>query len=178
MVWLATLILPGRQNKVMPRPASLVLVCRPGHVFFPLPGFFLAFICLPSGGTFGCALPPLLALCRWNGAFSALSLLFCSHSRAQWRLACLPQPACANARHGIHARACGLSSAGVVLGGAAHAGCRRRSEHAANAAHSVDEGVHFVFRVVQGERRTHRSEYAQTVHQGLCAVVTRAHGNA
>ena len=33
MVWLATLKLPGRQNKVMPRPASLVLVCRPGHVF-------------------------------------------------------------------------------------------------------------------------------------------------
>ena len=52
------------------------------------------------------------------------------------------------------------------------------SEHLAHAFHSSHESVHFFLRVVESERRTHRALYAETVHNGLCAVVTGAHGDA
>lgn len=40
------------------------------------------------------------------------------------------------------------------------------------------EGVDFFFRVIKGKRGADGAGDAETVHQGLCTMMTRADGNA
>ena len=52
------------------------------------------------------------------------------------------------------------------------------SEHAAYALYSGDKGINLFFCVVQSERGADGALYAETLHEGLRAVVTGAHGYA
>lgn len=52
------------------------------------------------------------------------------------------------------------------------------SEHFGHSGYSRREYIYLVFRIIECERGTHGSEYAETIHDGLSAVMSGAHGDA
>ena len=52
------------------------------------------------------------------------------------------------------------------------------SEHLPDAVEACYQGIYFFLRVVQGEGGADGSGDAETIHQGLRTVMTRADGNA
>ena len=52
------------------------------------------------------------------------------------------------------------------------------SEHFGHSGYSRRKYIYLVFRIIECERSTHGSEYAETIHDGLRAVVSGAHSDA